>query len=66
MLMKFATASVATAFASMVFPVPRGPNKSIPLQGYKRNNRTERFFGYPKCKESSSVNVTIDYLQCAR
>lgn len=35
MLMKFAPASVATALASMVFPVPGGPNKSIPLQGWK-------------------------------
>lgn len=34
MLMKFAPASVATAFASMVFPVPGGPNRSMPLQGW--------------------------------
>jgi len=34
-LIKFAPASVATAFASMVFPVPGGPNKSIPLHGCK-------------------------------
>jgi hypothetical protein len=33
MLMRLAPASVATAFASMVFPVPEGPNKRIPLQG---------------------------------
>lgn len=33
MLIKFAPASVATAFASIVFPVPGGPNKRIPLQG---------------------------------
>ena len=32
-LIKFAPASVATAFASIVFPVPGGPNKSIPLHG---------------------------------
>lgn len=33
-LIKFAPASVAIAFASMVFPVPGGPNRSIPLQGW--------------------------------
>lgn len=33
MLIKFAPASVATAFASIVFPVPGGPNKRMPLQG---------------------------------
>jgi len=33
-LMKFAPASVATAFASIVFPVPGGPKSNIPLQGY--------------------------------
>jgi len=32
-LMKFAPASVATAFASIVFPVPGGPNNSIPFVG---------------------------------
>jgi hypothetical protein len=30
-LMKFAPASVATAFAISVFPVPGGPNSSTPL-----------------------------------
>jgi hypothetical protein len=33
MFMKFAPASVATAFASIVFPVPGGPNSNIPLHG---------------------------------
>ncbi len=33
MLMKLAPASVATAFASRVLPVPGGPNSSTPLQG---------------------------------
>mmetsp|Transcript_18525 Transcript_18525/g.63134 ORF Transcript_18525/g.63134 Transcript_18525/m.63134 type:complete len:238 (+) Transcript_18525:570-1283(+) len=33
MLMKCAPASVATAFASMVFPVPGGPNRRMPLHG---------------------------------
>lgn len=36
MLIKFAPASVATALASMVFPVPGGPKRSIPLQGCKK------------------------------
>jgi len=35
--MKFAPASVATAFASIVFPVPGGPNKRMPLQGYTKD-----------------------------
>lgn len=35
MLMKFAPASVATAFASIVFPVPGGPKSNIPLQAEK-------------------------------
>jgi hypothetical protein len=34
MFMKFAPASVASAFASIVFPVPGGPKSNIPLQGY--------------------------------
>jgi hypothetical protein len=33
MLMKLAPASVASAFARSVFPVPGGPNNKIPLQG---------------------------------
>lgn len=33
MLIKFAPASVATAFANIVLPVPGGPNNRIPLQG---------------------------------
>jgi hypothetical protein len=30
-LMKFASDSVATAFASIVLPVPEGPSSNIPL-----------------------------------
>ena len=41
MLMKFAPASVATAFASIVLPVPGGPNNSIPLQGWKQKMYSE-------------------------
>jgi hypothetical protein len=33
MLMKLAPASVATALASIVLPVPGGPKSNIPLQG---------------------------------
>lgn len=39
MLMKFAPASVATAFASMVLPVPGGPNSSKPLQGCRQKTQ---------------------------
>ena len=35
-LIKLAPASVATAFASIVLPVPGGPNKSTPLQGWEK------------------------------
>lgn len=40
-LMKFAPASVATALASIVLPVPGGPNRSMPLQGCTWNNYTK-------------------------
>ena len=33
MLIKFAPASVASAFANSVFPVPGGPKSKTPLQG---------------------------------
>jgi hypothetical protein len=32
-LIKFAPVSVATAFASIVLPVPGGPKSSIPFKG---------------------------------
>ncbi|KAF5800841.1 hypothetical protein HanXRQr2_Chr06g0241231 [Helianthus annuus] len=35
-LIKLAPASLAIAFASIVFPVPGGPNSSIPLHGFSR------------------------------
>ena len=38
MLMKFAPASVATAFASIVLPVPGGPNNKMPLHGCTEGN----------------------------
>ncbi|XP_028111148.1 uncharacterized protein LOC114309576 [Camellia sinensis] len=34
--MKLAPASLAMAFANIVFPVPGGPNSNIPLHGFKR------------------------------
>lgn len=36
MLIKLAPASVATALASIVFPVPGGPKSNIPLHGWNR------------------------------
>lgn len=36
MLIKFAPASVASAFAKSVFPVPGGPKSNIPLQGWRK------------------------------
>lgn len=38
MLMKFAPASVASALASSVLPVPGGPKSNIPLHGWKRKD----------------------------
>ena len=35
MLIKFAPASVASAFAKSVFPVPGGPKSKTPLQGWE-------------------------------
>lgn len=42
MLIKFAPASAATAFASIVLPVPGGPKSSIPLQGWKEYMRLQK------------------------
>ena len=42
MLIKFAPASVATALASIVFPVPGGPKSSIPLQGCRKKRRFKK------------------------
>jgi hypothetical protein len=35
-LIKFAPASVATAFASIVLPAPGGPKSSIPFTGCQK------------------------------
>lgn len=42
MLIKFAPASVATAFASIVFPVPGGPKSNIPLHGCENKDQNLR------------------------
>jgi hypothetical protein len=39
MFMKLAPASVATALASIVFPVPGGPKSKIPLHGWCNTNK---------------------------
>ena len=39
MFMKLAPASVATALASIVFPVPGGPKSKIPLHGWCNTNQ---------------------------
>jgi hypothetical protein len=41
-LMKLAPASVATALASMVFPVPGGPKSNIPLHGWCKIKKSEQ------------------------
>lgn len=38
-LMKFAPASVASAFAIRVLPVPGGPKSNIPLQGCRKKKK---------------------------
>jgi hypothetical protein len=49
-LMKLAPASVATAFASMVFPVPGGPNSRIPLHGCnQKGNHASAFHNLYVC-----------------
>lgn len=39
--MKLAPASAASALARRVFPVPGGPKRSIPLQGWRLSNHNE-------------------------
>ncbi len=51
MLMKLAPASVATAFASRVLPVPGGPNSSTPLQG------CPAIFNFKISKETRALRV---------
>jgi hypothetical protein len=40
--MKLAPASVASAFARSVFPVPGGPNNKIPLQGWSQKRKKKK------------------------
>lgn len=51
MLIKFAPASVASALARRVFPVPGGPKSNIPLQGCKR------FLQINHTKEKNKINL---------
>ena len=71
MLMKLAPASVATALASKVLPVPGGPNNKTPLQGCSTchqlsenirkdvhiNNHIERTFS-----PCSNISINILYV----
>lgn len=52
MFMKLAPASVATAFASIVFPVPGGPKSKIPLQGCKYIKVSNYEIAYSNPRES--------------
>jgi len=46
MFMKLAPASVATALASIVFPVPGGPKSKIPLHGWCNTNKKKKSASY--------------------
>jgi len=46
MFMKLAPASVATALASIVFPVPGGPKSKIPLHGWCNTNQKKKSASY--------------------
>ena len=55
---KFAPASVATALASIVFPVPGGPKRRIPLQGlvsYPLQNSSSL------CKGSITSSLSVSF-----
>uniref|UniRef100_A0A7C9DUR7 Uncharacterized protein n=1 Tax=Opuntia streptacantha TaxID=393608 RepID=A0A7C9DUR7_OPUST len=58
--MKFAPASVATAFASIVFPVPGGPNKRMPLQGLV-NCPLQKSSGLRKGSITNSFSVSFTF-----
>jgi hypothetical protein len=45
-LIKLAPASVATALASMVFPVPGGPKSDIPLHGWYKKGWSDPCFAH--------------------
>ena len=55
MLIKSAPASVASAFAKSVFPVPGGPKSNIPLQGWTKEK---------KRKEKKNAMVSIEKKKC--
>jgi len=54
MLMKLAPASVATALASRVLPVPGGPNNKTPLQGCPTGHQLSDNI---KIKDSTSTSA---------
>uniref|UniRef100_A0A7C9DWV3 Uncharacterized protein n=1 Tax=Opuntia streptacantha TaxID=393608 RepID=A0A7C9DWV3_OPUST len=58
--MKFAPASVATAFASIVFPVPGGPNNRMPLQGLV-NCPLQNSSGLCRGSITSSFSVSLTF-----
>lgn len=57
MLIKFAPASVASALARRVFPVPGGPKSNIPLQGWQKLQIITNW----NSKEKDSSVSTKDY-----
>lgn len=59
MLMKFAPASVATAFASIVLPVPGGPNKRMPLHGCMDVKQNQKNWWVKKLDNGRAKNLII-------
>jgi hypothetical protein len=57
-LMKLAPASVATALASRVLPVPGGPNNKTPLQGCPTGHQLSDNM---KTKESISTSTLSNF-----
>ena len=68
MLMKFAPASVAIALASIVLPVPGGPNSRIPLQGCaKGNSKSEIRMGNILTKgllDNHEIFLLLNFINC--
>ena len=61
MLIKFAPASVASAFAKSVFPVPGGPKSNIPLQGWTKEKKEKKkipWWAYRKKKRSAKLHTS--------
>lgn len=62
MLIKFAPASVATALASIVFPVPGGPKSSIPLQGCEALGKILHYYVILRKAYKSNNEQTIEHI----